>query len=357
MDNHGVRRDQLPLTVVTGCPLCASVRARPQAPAPRNLYSEMLAGLLGLDEDALIRQVANVVCGDCGLIYKSRWFSARILRRLFTEQVPAHPRGWDVLSGRFTPANFRHEVEAYATALAGGDTGQQRRYQRSLWSIVDSIPTFAAGHHLPGLQQAITSGDVPALRAAQPMLERTMNEPAAYKRFSGFSARELWAYLETEVGPIVHYAELGCPLWGVLPRAARAGRRATYVVRREANYWSGGCRQDGTHCIDRLAAEPGIECVSWETIPQHAFCVLGAFQYLDHVENPRQFLLDVFARAHAVALILDDVEGGLAIQHFTGWTPAAIAWMARAVGARVHADFAHIRPSGNVLYLVSRESQ
>lgn len=345
------------LPVVVRCPLCGSAEAHAQDPAAKNLYSEMLAGLVGVDEDELVREVRNVSCAACGLVYKSRWFTAAALQRLFTELVPSHPKGWDVLSGRFTPENVRREVDAYAAALASADVAGQRRYQRSLSSILDSIPALAEGNLGAGIRHAISTGDLPTLRAALPIFERTMDEPAAYKRFSGFSASQLWEYLEAEVGPVDHYAEVGCPLWGLLPRAARAGRLATYVARPEANYWSTGCRQGGLHCVERLCTVPGVAVAPWAAVPERPYAVLGAFQYLDHLEDPRGFLVDALKRANAVALILDDVEGGLAIQHFTGWTPAAIAWLARAAGARVHADFSHIRQSGNVLHLVSRVSR
>lgn len=339
---------------VDHCPLCLSGVARECEPAPKNLYSEMLGDLLEMDEDALLRQVRNLACGECGLMYKSHWFREASLKALFKDKVPSHPKGWDVISGRFTPENVESEIETYAQAFATGDIGNQRRYGRSLTSIIDSIPSIEGTEVARTLMQAIERGEIENLRKSLPLLREHMSEPAPYKRFSGFSASALWDHLESAVGPIRHYAEVGCPLWGLLNRAIQEGCEATFLRREEPNYWAGGCQQGGVHCLEQLMRVPGVQQSSWETRPEQPFTVIGAFQYLDHLTEPRHFMAQVFERAQAAALILDSVEGGLAIQHFSGWSRESVAWLVQSLGGKVQDDFAHIRPSGNVLYLVSR---
>ena len=83
-----------------------------------------------------------------------------------------------------------------------------------------------------------------------------------------------------------------------------------------------------------------------------ALDVIGAFQYLDHLEDPAAFVAEVFEHARALLLILDNVDAPVAIQHATGWGRAPLAWLADAHGKRLVDDFAAITPSGNHAWLL-----
>ena len=337
------------------CPLCGGGQALPHSTPRPNLYSEMLADLTGLDERDLLERMGNDACTDCGLIRKRRWLSRDLLSRLFTERVPSHPRGWDVLSGRFTPDNFQREVEAFGRACDAHDQGQINRYRRALTSIVDSIPALAGTGESKALLRAIEEGDIDGLRAADPLLRRSMGEPAAFKRFSGFSASSLWDYVESRLGTIRSYAEVGCPLWGLLPRAKERGCRAVHLARVEPNYWSDGCRRDGVHCRDHLVASTGVAAADWQDDPATPYDAIGVFQYLDHLERPGDFMAELFRRSRAAVVILDAVDEPVAAQHFSGWTTRSVEWLADRHGCTVHADFDAIRPSGNSLFLLARD--
>lgn len=336
------------------CPLCSCPDARPDATPLPNLYSEMLAGLVGIAEDELLRRMANVRCSRCGLIYKSRRLAGDVTRRLFAECVPSHPRGWDVLSGRFTPDTFQAEVRGYREALDRADAGLIGRYRRGLASIVDSIPELEGSEESSRLLRAIAAGDTDTLRAADTLLREAMHEPAAYKRFSGFSATSLWLYVESTLGEIRSYAEVGCPLWGLLGRARERGRQAVYLTRDEPNYWSTECRQGGVHCVAQLVAAAGVATAGWESRPPRRYDAIGVFQYLDHLERPGDFLGELFERAAAAVVILDAVDQPLSVQHLTGWTREPMEWIADRFGCRLDADFADIRPSGNSLFVLQR---
>jgi hypothetical protein len=342
------------LLAVDVCPLCGSARRRHHsAPAP-NLYSEMLARLTGVSEAVLLSEVSNVCCLDCGLVYKRNHLPRHALSRLFDEGVPDHPRGWDVVSGRFSANNFESELSAYREAIEQGDSREINRYRRSLASIVDSIPELAGREELLRLRKAILDGETATLQTLVPMLRSVMREPVPYGRFSGFSSGSLWAYLESKLGRIRTYAEIGCPLWGLLRHAQSQGCETVYLRRAEHNYWSSGCRRDGVHCVDHLVASTGIETAHWDECLPRRFDVIGAFQYLDHLDAPGLFMETLFHHAKAAAVIVDAIDTPVAIQHLTGWTSAAMIWLSRRLGCRLYPDFADIRPSGNQLFLLTR---
>lgn len=336
-----------------GCPLCTCRDARPHSAPLPNLYSEMLAGLTGTEEAVLLAAMANVQCEHCGLIYKDRWFAGAVLRRLFSERVPAHPRGWDVVSRRYSPENFQAEVSAYARAMDEGDAVATHRFRRALTSILDSIPASRASEPIQALRRHIASGYTGSLQGAAPLLRATMREPVPFGRFSGFSAPQLWDYLLSRIGKIDRYAEVGCPLWGLLSRAAADSAREVHLLQRaEPNYWSSGCVQDGLHCLDHRLRQTDVAVFPWDARPSAAYDLMGVFQYLDHLTCPADFVEELFERSRAAAIILDHAEESVGIQHFTGWTRRTMHWLAEHHRCRLHEDFNEILPSGNRLFLL-----
>lgn len=339
------------LTEVPACPLCGSAQRDSETVPPANLYSEQLALVAGCDETQLLEQVRNCRCGDCGLWYKPRWFSAHALRTLFTERVPGHPKGWDALSDRFSEQGFAQEIDAYRQAIAAGSSLGMARYKRSLASIVDSIVGLEETLQRQ-LLDAIAEADVDALEGLLPSLRDRFAEPAAFKRFSGFSSRGLWEWMESHVGPVHRYGEVGCPLWGQLLRPAAVTVQRHFFLRPENNYWGEGCRSNGQHCSQRLAAGGDVQLQPWPPAADPQLDALGAFQYLDHLENPGAFVAEAFRGSRALLLILDAVDAPLAIQHFTGWDRHSIARLAAAHGKRVADDFHAIEASGNRAWLL-----
>lgn len=340
-----------PTTVtIDHCPLCGGTRhAEDSVPEP-NLYSEKLAEILGADERRVLEEHANWRCLACGLLFKRRWFAPAVVGELFRGTVATHPKGWDAVLDRFSPAGFLGTVDAWARAREAGCGPDVRRGERELLSIVDSI-TAPSGFEPAVIAAAITNGDVVGIRAASAAITASIGEPAAFKRFSGFRSRSLWGYLQQRTGGFDAYAEVGCPLWGLLPLAVESGCRATYLVRDEPNYWGAGCVHAGQHCLVRLLSDHRIASAGWSEPGRQS--VIGLFQYLDHLTDPRAFLGELFSKADSAAIIMDGIGAPVAIQHVTGWTEESFAYVAREFGRRLDAGFADIRPSGNWLFLLT----
>lgn len=338
---------------VERCPWCDGNRAEWHSVPARNLYSEKLAELLDEDESLLLERHANWQCCDCDLVYKRLWFSAATLKALFQGSVSRHPRGWDTVLGRFSVGTFLATLEQWATAIGASDTPGVRRGERELQSILDSIQA-PAGFVPADASSAIAQQQIGRLRAMAPAITASIGSPAPFKRFAGFASTALWEYLEGIAGRLDQYAELGCPLWGLLPIAASRGARATYLIREEPNYWGDACTHEGKHCLSCLLENPQITTSQWSAPGRYA--MTGLFQYLDHVAEPRAFLGQLFARTDSAAMILDGMEAPLAIQHLTGWNDACLTQVAATFGRRLHTDFDAIRASGNRLYLLAGDS-
>lgn len=332
------------------CPLCASTEAREDSIPEPNLYSEKLALLLGQDEDRILQEHPNWRCAQCGLVFKRRWFADPVLRDLYSGAVGRHPKGWDAVLERFSAPSFQQTVKRWARAIEASAEPDVRRGERELMSIVDSIST-PRNFDRAEVVAAIRGRDVTGIRAVSGAIAVSIREPLPFTRFSGFRSQALWEYLQSRTGGFHEYAEVGCPLWGLLPLAAASGVGATYLARSEVNYWGAECVGSGERCSTRLLRDPRVRSADWAGGQRYP--MVGVFQYLDHPRTPDSFLRELFDKADSAALILDAMDSPVAIQHVTGWTDAALAYVARVFDKHLHSDFDDIRPSGNRLYLLA----
>jgi hypothetical protein len=343
-----------PNQTINHCPVCRSVKhSFDSIPLP-NLYSEKIAELLGVNESDLLENHPNYRCKRCDLVYKRNWFSKNLLSTLFNEVVPDHPKGWDAVSGRYTFSNFYKELAVYDQALRDSDTPTMNRYRRTLISIIECVPNNDLDPLLLSLKTALKTGqtEVFYLPKVKETLSFGMQSAIPFKRFEGFGSPILWDYLTQKVGPISQYAEIGCPLWGLLRHARQQEVSVSFFARHEYNYWGEACKRNGEQCASFLHQEHQIPLDTWEQVKSpEKQQLIGFFQYLDHLDHPMEFLDDVFSRFHHAAVILDHVDEPVYIQHLTGFSTKTMQYLAERYGKQLHTDFQAIRPSANILYL------
>ena len=343
---------------IEACPLCGCSDFLSQKPAAPNLYSEKIALNLGISEVELLQQIPNVRCLNCDLVYKRQWFSEEVLNRLFSKDIASHPKGWDAVSERFSYENFYRELREFERTLAINDASNTRRYQRALTSLLDSALTPEEQIEYKYLFDAIESKCTSVFSevATQSLLFSKFTAPSPFKRFSGFSDVKLWEYFKVKVGPITQYDEIGCPLWGLLRHASHEGLDTRYLKRNENNYWNSGCTQNGTHCSEHIKHEFHVRSEYWSCGEITQRELVGFFQYLDHLNNPKEFLDEVFMRYAHAAIILDQLDESVYIQHFTGFTNKTMNYIAQYYQRELHVDFDEINGSGNVLYLFCKRT-
>ena len=75
------------------CPLCKSKKSVNYGKCYKNLYSEIFSKILNINEDVLLNNFKNVKCVDCGLIYKKKWFTEPVLKKVYNKYVANHPKG------------------------------------------------------------------------------------------------------------------------------------------------------------------------------------------------------------------------------------------------------------------------
>lgn len=332
--------------------MCRSPRWKASVASQPNLYSERLAQLLGWSEHDLLEACENRICVDCGLIYKGCWPSAEIIDRLFADEIAVHPKGWDAVSGCFSAQGFASTLAEFEHSLANAETNVAARCRRTLASLIDSLVEWAELPRRAQLLAAIAADDLAVLRDALPELADLEWSPWPFKRFSGFAVPELWRWYESELGPVRNYAETGCPLWGFLCGRPEAHVELQYWNREWPNYWGESCHKAGIGCRQAIAADGRVQVSGWNAHAANRVDLVGAYQFLDHLEDPLSFVRDALARSRALSLILDSGTGPPSVQHLSGWSLAAIHALATRAGARVVHGFAPILASGNDVYLL-----
>ncbi|MEI6541246.1 MAG: hypothetical protein WCO86_17230 [Planctomycetota bacterium] len=343
----------LPKADIGRCPLCDATESVEDSVPEPNLYSEKLAAMLGVDERRLLGEHSNWRCRRCGLIFKRRWFAEPVIRQLFRNAVPDHPKGWDAVGNRFTPEGFLQVMNKWADAIDRDAVADVRRGERELVSIIESIAEPVGFDH-DAATVAVMRMDVTSVRAISVAVAASISEPAPFRRFAGFRSRALWDYLQIRTGGFHGYAEIGCPLWGLLALGAELEVPVTLLSRDEPNYWGPNCLSGGFHCATVLLGDRRVSTSDWSAPERYP--VIGLFQYLDHLRRPRRFLRELFDKTDNAAIILDALAAPVAIQHATGWTDASLDYVASLFGKRLYTDFDDIRPSGNVLYLFAGQS-
>jgi hypothetical protein len=80
--------------------------------------------------------------------------------------------------------------------------------------------------------------------------------------------------------------------------------------------------------------------------------LMGVYQYIDHLEKPREFFRELFERTKAVVAVIDDADHSPSyIQHFTGWTPRAIRFVAETFGKLLDESFLASQKAGHRTFI------
>jgi len=342
-------------TDVFACPLCLSKKNEFHSHASPNLYSEKISRFLKLDEQELLDVLRNVRCVRCGLIFKRQWFVPSILRILFNELIQIHPRGWDTISGRFSPAQFFKELEFFKTAVEAGDAENKARWSRGLVSILSAIPDRDLRFNREECLGALESRKFKYFMDNQSLIAASFESPIDFSRFTGYSVKSLWDYVSHEIRPVATYAEIGCPLWGMY-KIVPPGVKKIFLTRDEPNFWSDRCRIDGFTCVEAMMREnDSVEMMSLNSLNKHQIDLISVFQYLDHLENPLIFFKSIFFAARAALFVIEDPElTPPHAQHFTGWTAEAFQYAAKSLGIVVDDSYQGAKAQGHSVYLLRR---
>ncbi len=297
---------------VRECPLCGSTRYVVESKHQPNRYSEELALLVGIAEADLLEFLLHLRCSDCRAGFKNWWYKPDVYGKVFLEAVPVHPQGWDSVSGKFTPASFVSEVRGLERALIEGHEREVNKQRRTVQSYLDNIPnTYLQSPETTLVVSRARKIDLNRMTAADRdfligEVAGLMLTPKTFGRFAGYGGEAVKGFVARHVPHLRRYGEVGCPLWGMIPRYAHdQGIETVHFRDEERVFWGPGCTSAGEHCGEFTHERYGAtSCTLSAAIAEGIHVdVLSIIHYLDHLRFPGDFLREAMKVAKHLLLI------------------------------------------------------
>ena len=335
------------------CPVCGSSSFKICKDGYANMYSEQISKYLKIKENNLIDYLKNLKCTKCGVIFKKYWFNKKTLIKIFNEIIPIHPKGWDTISNKFSIKYFKKLLIKFKRLLERG--GEKKlelnKVSRELISIADSV-SVSKVNEKKSKNRLINSIKFKNLKQLEINLEYLKNKfknPEDFKRFKGFNSKNLEKYIESKIGRIETYGEIGCPLWGGLQHFSNK-KHCKFIKGLPFQFWGAKCRSNSNLCHNKLKS-----CVKkYNQLPRlkNKIDYMAIYLYLDHVINPIKFLKNTLKISNSIGLILESSKDGVPVQHFTGWNKEAIQFIAKKFNKKLDKSFSPIKKTGKDFFLI-----
>ena len=142
------------------CIICNSKKIYNYTPVVKNRYTEEFSKLLKLTTEELEKKYSNVICKNCGFVFKKKWFSKKILKKVYTKLVSSHPRGWDTISKKFNPSYLKNQLSSLEKLIKNKkNTLKLNHIKRNIFGIISSIKGYNDNSNEFQLDAAINPGN------------------------------------------------------------------------------------------------------------------------------------------------------------------------------------------------------
>jgi len=344
-----------PFVKFYNCPVCHSKKFENFKSGYLNVYSELISKNLKMNELKLNNLLENIKCKNCGLVYKKKWFSKKMLKNIFNKLVPIHPKGWDVISKKFSVKYFLNKINTLEKSLKKNNNILLiNKTLRELISIADSLETKTERENFykKSLILSIKNKDIFATKYYFKKAKNNFKKPEDFKRFQGFNSPKLIDYIKKKIGNIENYSEVGCPLWGSLKNFQKNGTKCSFIRGNKHEFWGYKCFRRGLRCSETLTKN--IPCLknSSKNYNKKKMDYTAVYLYLDHVIKPVNFLKKLFRFSKSIGIIIEKSNQGVPVQHFTGWNKEAIKYLANILNKKIDMTFKAIHKSKKEFYLI-----
>jgi hypothetical protein len=316
------------------------------------MYSEQISAHLKMSEKKLIKNLKNIQCKKCNLIYKKSWFKPNTLSKIFNTIVPTHPKGWDAGSKKFSKKYFKKNLQKLSYLMAQNNKALEiNKNLRELISIADSLNVKKKKDisNKLNLIKYIKKKKISRIKFYYKKLTLKFKNAEEFKRFKGFYSESLIDHIKSIIGNINSYSEIGCPLWGNLNRL-NPSIKCGFIKGKAHQFWGLKCSKANSLCYQKLKKRVKI----YDKIPalQKKTDYLGAYLYLDHVLKPVSFIKTLFSYTNSIGLILENSDDGVPVQHFTGWNQTSIKYLANKLKKRIDFSFKNIKQTKKSFYII-----
>jgi len=313
---------------IHSCPLCNNNKKNKLGYSDKNLYSEILAKMFKIEEKIILRKIINVKCIKCGLVYKNYWFKKNILKKLFSKEIPIHPKGNDIYEKKFTKKYFIKEYKNF-----------KKNYKINIYNFNKSKRIIVSIINAIDSDKKILSKTISMLESKNINFEETskniilisklINNPKRFSRFVGYKDIYLWKFILSKFENIINYGEVGCPAWGMLEIAKKYKKKIFFYNRKESNFWN-----EENSCLKNTNLKKNQIINNFNK--SKIISLMGIIEYLDHIENPLEFMHKISSKCKNFYIILNNSKKDkVAIQHFTGWNDKSIEFLSIKLNKKV----------------------
>ena len=240
------------------CPLCNKKKRSKYNKTYYNRYTDEISKILNVAATLLMQNIKNVKCDNCGLLYKKNWFTRNALNQIFSKNVPYHPTGWDKISNKFSKKYLKMLIIKLKSYLRKNDLKNIEKVRillRRIKSIIFSIKIKKNNEKkiIDNFIFALDQENINSINKYQKKIVSIVNEPKKYSRFKGFEDEKLFDFIENKIGKIYNYAEIGCPLWGMLKMVQNKGCKTFFIKPDHSFFWGKNCKKNGVKCLSKVS--------------------------------------------------------------------------------------------------------
>ena len=236
------------------CIICNSNKIYKYTPVVKNRYTEEFSKLLKLSTEELEKKYSNVICKNCGFIFKKKWFSKKTLKKIYTELISSHPRGWDTISKKFNENYLKKQLNTLEKLIKNKESILKLNHiKRNIFGIINSIETnHKQKSTLEKLNLSVKKNEIKNFKNLKKEIKFKF-KASEFSRYSGFKNINLYKYINLKVGKIKNYGEIGCPLWGMIDLAKKDSCSTYFIKPKNDVFWGANCKNRNIKCINKLS--------------------------------------------------------------------------------------------------------
>jgi|TARA_B100000929_G_scaffold280710_1_gene258980 hypothetical protein len=353
------------------CPLCNKKKRSKYNKTYYTRYTDEISKALNVSGTLLMQTIKNFKCDNCGLLYKKNWFTRNALNQIFPKNVPNHPTGWDKISNKFSKKYLKMLIIKLKSYLRKNDLKNIEKVRillRTIRSVVFSMKIKKQNEkkirdnfvftldkmHKENFKYPKFKKNLDSINKYQEKIVSILNEPRKYSRFKGFEDEKLFDFIENKIGKIYNYAEIGCPLWGMLKMAQNKGCKTFFIKPDYSFFWGKNCKKNGVKCSSKVS---NFSEVTKLNNNKHKFDFLGAYAVLDHYDDFYAILKKIFSTSKSLGIISENNEAkikkdkGMPIQHCFGLNEKSANYIAKRFNKKLDSSFKDIQISQYKFYL------
>ena len=310
------------------CPLCKTNNCESRKSIYLNVYSELIAEYLEINEKKLLAFCNFQICLNCSLYYWENQLSEKLRNSLYSEIIPVHPKGIDS-TGKF----FSYEGLITKIKNAKNDLSQIRR-------ILDGYLLsfkFKNDDEKEIYSKAILNFD--ELKNKELLQLIFKRGPKSLSRHAGFRETILNKYIleniEKGVCKNYQYIEYGSPNWGPINPISEMRFKCLNIIPNISIFWNSSNNNSIGLQKFNVIHEKNI------FLNEDDFygSTLGLILILDHIEEPLIFLkkfINVGIKSIIIIVEKININKGLPIQHLTGWSVDSLSYLAKNLGLNIN---------------------